>query len=445
MMKKALVWFRQDLRLRDNTALNRATQEWYQIIPIFIFDQFIVEREPKNDPRFGFLIQALQELDNQLIDLWNSMRVYYGDPTQIISELVDKYLIDAVFANRSYGTGVTRDSLVWESLKIFEKELILCEDYLLVEPHIVEQRKVFTPFYKLWQKVEKKEVWVTPNKILDVVEVIWLKWNQIIELVQPWENKYWPIDWWKARFENFDFWGYDDTRNFPAIDGSTKLSPYLRFGLVSVREIYRHCETHSSIGSQVVISELARRDYRHHVIHYFPFTIDIEFQEKRRWIKWSHQQELFEAWCEGRTWYPIVDAGMRQLKQEWWMHNRVRMIVASFLTKDLMIDRRLWEQHFARYLIDYDRNVNVWNRQWSASVGADPKPIRIFSPILQSERFDPECTYIKKYIPELVNHPAKLIHNPLENKLPYISPIVDHRLQQKLAKDMYRSAGGLEE
>lgn len=170
---------------------------------------------------------------------------------------------------------------------------------------------------------------------------------------------------------------------------------------------------------------------------HFPETRLVEFLEKRRKLAWDNNEKYFKARQDGKTGYPIVDAGMRQLKEENWMHNRVRMIVASFLTKDLLIDRRRGEKHFANYLLDYDENVNIGNRQRTASVGADPKPLRIFSPIRQSERFDPDCIYIKKRLPELKDFSPKEIHNPLEHDLKYAKPIVDHYERSKKAKEIY--------
>ncbi len=238
------------------------------------------------------------------------------------------------------------------------------------------------------------------------------------------------------RVKEFEFCNYKDTRNFPYIDGSSKMSPYIRFGIISIRQLYNYVV---SLGcpDNTYISELAWREFWYHIIHHFPECREIEFQKKRRGLKWENNEEHLEAWKEGRTGYPIVDAGMRQLKEEGWMHGRVRMIVASFLTKDLLIDWRYGDRHFYDYLVDYDENVDIGNWQWSASVGADPKPLRIFNPILQSQRFDPECVYIKKYIPELKCEEIAKIHDPIKHKLNYYEPIVDHYEATQYTKDVY--------
>jgi deoxyribodipyrimidine photo-lyase len=251
-----------------------------------------------------------------------------------------------------------------------------------------------------------------------------------------------PVDLWFNRMMTFDYSHYDETRNFPSIDGSSKLSPYTRFWLLSIREVYREIlDKNQPTQTATFISELARREYRQHTAHHFPESRIMEFQIRRRNLWRDNNKIFFKARCEGRTGYPIVDAAMRQLVSEKRMHNRTRMVVASFLTKDLLIDRRRGEQFFAQHLLDYDANVNIGNRQRSASVWADPKPIRIFSPMLQSSRFDADCIYIKKYLPELESFSPKQIHEPLKYDLSgswYPNPIIDHYERSKKAKAMYR-------
>jgi len=202
--------------------------------------------------------------------------------------------------------------------------------------------------------------------------------------------------------------------------------------LISIREVYQHSKAYPSY-----TNELARREFWQHIAHYHPQVRVQEFQEKRRHIKRQHNEALFKKRCAGETGYPIVDAGMRQLQEENRMHGRVRMVVASFLTKDMLMDRRLGEQRFAKYLLDYDTNVNIGNWQRSASVGADPKPLRIFNPILQSQKFDPQAQYILRYLPELQGQSLAAIHDPLTHSLSYHKPILDHYANSKLAKQTY--------
>ncbi len=220
----------------------------------------------------------------------------------------------------------------------------------------------------------------------------------------------------------------------------------MRFGLVSIRELLTRgivvhkkiYGDHASEHKNHYVSELAWREFWYHIMHYFPETAMTEFQEKRRHIQWSNNQALLEKWEKGETGYPIVDAAMHQLRTENRMHGRARMIVASFLTKDMLIDRRLGEKVFAKYLLDYDFAVNIGNRQWSASVGADPKPLRIFNPILQSKKFDPQADYILQYIPELHKKPLDAIHDPLKYPLDYIQPIVDHYVMSRKSREAYK-------
>ncbi|MGB9609001.1 MAG: FAD-binding domain-containing protein, partial [Minisyncoccia bacterium] len=235
------------------------------------------------------------------------------------------------------------------------------------------------------------------------------------------------------RLKTFDFINYNQTKNFPGIDGSSKLSPYIRFGIISIRKIFNQVKDLS----ENYIRELAWREFWYHIKFYFNEFYNLEFQEKRRNLIWENNKDFIEKFFNAQTGYPIVDAGIIQLKTENWVHNRVRMILANFLTKDLLVDWRIGEKFFKDYLLDYDEVVNVGNWQWSASVGPDPKPFRIFNPMIQSQKFDLECIYIKKYIPELKKEENYKIHNPLKYKLNYYSPIINHFSAIKKAKNIF--------
>jgi len=234
----------------------------------------------------------------------------------------------------------------------------------------------------------------------------------------------------------FRFNAYEKTRNLLYMDGTSKLSPYLRFGVLSLREILNWVIEETGLNSQYV-KELAWREFWYHIKLNFPLMRDLEFQEKRRGIQWKGDDKFLEAIRSAETGYPIIDAAIRQLISEGWMHNRARMILASFFTKDLLLDWRLGEGFFKEHLLDYDEVVNIGNWQWNASVGPDPKPLRIFNPILQAQRFDPEATFIKGYIPELGHIPAHMLHNPLKYELPYPRPIVDHYKRLPLIKRVF--------
>ncbi len=414
--------------------------ESHEILPIFIFDTDILDSLPKADKRLHFLIDALKELDEQLHKRWSYISIYHGKPQKIIPTLVKEYSINAVYRNESYGKGaVTRDVRVAQRCRENNIEYNISNDFLLAPIDAIPARKVFTPFYKLRAKYIEAHPITTQDAPSHIhspkIKKVLL--TDIIQKIWYWKNIARDIHFPSSRIKDFSFDTYDETRNIPSLDGSSRLSPYIRFGIISIRKLYLHAKKH---GAESYISELARREFWNHIFFYFPYTRDIEFQEKRRHIKRENNVAHFEAWKNGMTWYPIVDAGMRQLKEENRMHGRVRMIVASFLTKDLLIDWRWGEKHFADYLLDYDTNVNRGNRQWSASVWADPKPLRIFSPMLQSERFDPDCAYIKKWVPELKDYSPKEIHAPLENDLVYAKPIVDHYESSKIAKERYYQA-----
>jgi len=259
------------------------------------------------------------------------------------------------------------------------------------------------------------------------------------------KHPYFSIEFWQERFNKLPISNYNDIRNNLDIDGTSRLSPYLRFWVFSIREIYNKHLINGNIAEkwwpgEHYISELAWREFWWQIYYNFPHTKTLEFQEKRRYIKWSHDEILFQKWCKWETGYPVVDAAMKQLNETNWMHWRARMIVASFLTKDLNIDWRLWEQYFKEKLLDYDEAVNLWNWQWGASVGADPKPLRIFSPLLQSEKFDPQAKFIHHYIPELKYVPLKHIHNPIANTLEYCPLSVDHSKAQARSKEIYKQS-----
>jgi deoxyribodipyrimidine photo-lyase len=442
MYKKSLFWFRQDLRCYDNTGLIEAIKNSKEILPIFILDSHIVGTFWwLSDQKFWFIRDALDTLSWEIKKLgWEKVIVFHWKPEEVIPKLVKKYQIECIYTNNSYGTyWKKRDKKVAEAS---DCDFETFKDFLLAEPYEIEQRKVFTPFYKLWQKA-----W------LDSTEQVCPEFSQLKtdEQTSAWDfidrekHPYFTIEFWKDRFSKLPIKNYNDIRNNLDLDGTSRLSPYLRFWIFSVRQIYnKHLINWESPEKwaqwESYISELAWREFWRQILYNFPHTKNLEFQEKRRNITWAQDQQLFEKWCKWETGYPIVDAAMRQLNETNWMHGRARMVVASFLTKDLLIDWRLWEQYFKQKLLDYDEAVNLGNWQWGASVWADPKPLRIFSPLLQSEKFDKKAIYIRKYIPELQFIEPKLIHNPISNKLDYCRLLVDHSKAQALTKDIYRQS-----
>lgn len=437
MYKKSIFWFRQDLRTFDNKWLIEAIKNSNELLPIFILDKNIIpDFLWLTDKKFLFLKEALLNLDLELKKLWWKLTIYHDFPEKIIPEICKKYNINTIFTNKSY-------SIYWK--KRDEKILDFClnnkidflnfNDFLLVEPEEIEQRKVFTPYYKLWQKklIEKWYKIENPVNFKQIQNDFDIK-IFLDEKISWKSHPYFTMEFWKNRLENYIRSDYETFRNDLDKDWTSKLSPYLRFGIFSVRQIYNIAKEKSTH----YVSELAWREFWQHIDYYFPFTKEIEFQENKRHIEWRHDEKLFEKWCNWETGYPIVDAAMKQLIETNWMHGRARMIVASFLTKDLLIDWRWWEAFFKKHLLDYDENVNFWNWQWSASVWADPKPLRIFNPCLQSQKFDSEAKFIKKYIKELEFEKAERIHNPIENLLIYNDIIVNHNEAQKIARIAYK-------
>lgn len=437
MNRRTIFWFRRDLRVKDNTGLYYAVRESSEVIPVFIFDENILENLPDRNLRLGFIIEAIKQLKTDLFKLGSDLLVLKGKPSDLIPKIACKNKVNAVYVNKAYSIyGRRRDNHLKEILMDNNIEFREFEDTFLVEPERIPQRKVFTPFYKLWLKTEKSRELLEVRRI-NSPKIDEHPFDKVIKGLSFARSGKWPINFPEDRLQKFDFSNYQNTRNYPYMDGTSRLSPYIRFGLVSIREIYSRVESEIS-KAETYISELVWREFWYHIMHYFPETIDQEFQDKRRNIKWINNDAWYESWKNGCTGYPIVDAGMRQLKEDGWIHNRVRMIVASFLTKDLLIDWRMGDRHFFDYLIDYDEAVDIGNWQWTASVGPDPKPLRIFNPILQSERYDPNCIYIKKYIPELKDIAPEKIHDPLKYDLPYHSPIVNHYEMTRLAKDRYK-------
>jgi deoxyribodipyrimidine photo-lyase len=437
MHNRSLFIFRQDLRTHDNTGLIEAVKNSKEVFPIFIHDTRAIEDFWSDDPRFGLIREALETIDRELQKVGGRLTVYTGKPEEIIEGLIQRHHIDAVYWNRSYSPrGKTRDANIEKICDDAHIDFQSFQDFLLVEPHECEQRKVFTPYSMLWKKFliahpERLQIhsfdggqatWLVPDDRQEIREVMGVSYHPL-----------WTVEFGRSRLDR-DFTHYDDLRNLPALDGSTRLSPYIRFGIFSIREIYAKIEQNPTL-----LNEIIWREFWYHIAYYFPCTYSIEFQERRRTIEWKTDTSSYEwqRFSEWKTGYPLVDAAIRQLIETNWMHNRLRMVVASFLTKNLGIDWRIGEKWFKKYLIDYDEAVNFGNWQWSASVGADPKPVRIFNPLLQSEKFDAECKFIKRYIPELEKIDPKKIHS-LELQGVYYPPIVDQKESARLARERYR-------
>jgi deoxyribodipyrimidine photo-lyase len=458
MFNHSIHIFRRDLRLIDNTALNEALKTSKQVSCIFILDPNQVSDHPyRSKPGMEFMFNSLTELNDELKKHNSNLNLFYGNPIEILSNIFSTNFktnkIDAVFLNRDYTPFSTkRDEALYQKCKEHSVEFFSYHDALLTEPlkSVKPDSKpytVFTPFFKKNSKLppntpvglETRDKF-SKNSLIDSVGV------EIFDKLLPHKNP--SLFCFGGRIEGLNFisqkiknlTNYNDVRNIPSVDGTTGLSAHHKFGTVSIRESFWAAKNNLSEDSSF-ISELYWRDFFTSIGYFFPHVYGKSFNPKFDNLVWDDSEENFKSWCEGNTGFPIVDAGMRQLNQTGWMHNRVRMITASFLIKDLHIDWRLGEKYFARTLIDYDPAVNNGSWQWAASTGCDAQPyFRIFNPKLQQEKFDPQCIYIKKWIPELYKFTSKQIHNFELGQLDgYTKPVIEHAIAKKITEEKYNA------
>ena len=449
--KKSLFVFRRDYRLDDNTSLIQACENSEQVIPCFLFEKNLIS---KNNPVFGkmrirFMIDSLKDLFEQAKGKNCEILIKNDSVSSLITSSVKQDEINAIFMNRDNSPyGRFRDNQFKSASK---KNNIAFESYgdLLLRDagSVLKQNDtpflVFTPFYRAASqfKVRTPQVFNHKNLITSNQNS-----DDTISRLEKIIPKTTVIEGGRKNglkiLENFDkIADYNVQRNIPS-KPTSQLSTHNRFGTVSIREVHKAASKFFG-NDHSFISELYWRDFFSHLMFHFPYSQKKEFQEKYQGLKWSHDKKKFEKWVNGLTGFPIVDAGMRELKQTGFMHNRCRMIVASFLTKDLQCDWRLGERHFAKYLIDYDPCVNAGSWQWSASTGCDAQPyFRVFNPWLQQKKFDPECVYIKKWIPELVNLTTKQIHDiettHLDSSIDYPRPMVIHKEESARSKLMFK-------
>lgn len=430
--------FRRDLRLEDNTALLEALKTSNKVIPCFILDpRQIKENEYFSKNAYEFMIKSLKELDEKLRSKGSQLYVFKEKPEEVIGKLKNK--ISKVIVTQDYTPfSMERDKKIKTKCEELNISFQSFEDYLLnpvekIKKGNGEPYTVFTPYYKsaLKYKIRKPK----PNKHinyfkekLDTVKIPEIEKNPYLY------KKGGRAEALELLKENYFY--YKEKRDIPSINGTTGLSPHHKFGTISIRESYEAFK-----GNESLIRELYFRDFFTQLCYHHPYVFKENFQRKYNSLEWEDDDEKFKAWCEGRTGFPIVDAGMRELNTTGYMHNRIRMIVASFLVKHLLINWKRGERYFANKLVDYDPCVNNANWQWAASTGADAQPyFRIFNPWRQQERFDPECKYIKKWVPELNNLTAKKIHSlkdkPVEE---YHKPIVEHEEARKKALNFFKT------
>lgn len=449
---KTLFIFRRDLRVHDNLGLNAALAFSEQVIPCFILDPQQIETHPyQSQPGLQFMLEALGDLERQLQTHGGLLHYFNDQAHDVVRRLHQTHGIDAVFVNRDYTPFSQRRDLalaqVCSELGIhFHSQA----DALLNEPEDIlngtgAPYQVFTAFYNRC----RQNAVPLPKALADVHFISLSEYGRpalFDDLQQAHDH---PLQGGRsaaiALLDDLSHCReYEAQRDFPGLAATTELSAYLKFGCCSVREAYY--AVLERLGSEhSLLRQFYWRDFFHHIAFHVPKVFGHAFHEKYDHIAWRNDVKDFQRWTEGRTGFPIVDAGMRQLKQTGQMHNRVRMIVASFLVKDLHISWRWGERYFAQQLVDYDPCVNNGNWQWAASTGCDAQPyFRIFNPWLQQQKFDPDCVYIKRWLPELRNYSPNVIHrwhkNPLTGAYP--APILDHGERSQQAKRLFQQAAG---
>lgn len=426
MQQVSIFWFRRDLRLFDNAGFYHALKSGYPVLPIFVFDKHILDELEDDDRRVTFIHETISALNEQLKAHKSGLLTFYSTPKEAFQKLQKEYEIKGVFVNRDYEPyAIQRDKQIAQQLGdipfysfkdqvIFEQNEIVKDDD---SPY-----KVWTPYSKKW-KASLNAFYLKSypngkfkNALLNlkVPELVSLKFMGF---------KRQELDIPSTKIEAALLHDYANKRDFPAVKGTSRLSLHLRFGTKSVRALSRFALDHS----EKFLNELIWREFYQSILFHFPHVVSRCFRPKYDAMVWRNNTEEFAAWCAGQTGYPIVDAGMRELNTTGWMHNRVRMIVASFLVKHLLIDWRWGEAYFAQHLLDYDLASNNGGWQWAAGTGVDAAPyFRIFNPYSQTKKFDSDLAYIKKWVPEF-------------ESFDYPKPIVDHAMARERCLAAYKS------
>ncbi|MBD3210776.1 deoxyribodipyrimidine photo-lyase [Candidatus Micrarchaeota archaeon] len=443
---KSLFIFRRDLRLEDNTGLTEALESSGSVVPCFIFDRRQVkDNEYKSRNAVQFMTESLSELDSGLKKKKSHLCLFHGIAEDVVKNLLENS-IDAVFLNRDYTPfSRRRDKAISKACKKKGAAFHSFSDALLHEPGEVlkDDGTPYSVFSYFMKKARKKKVRnPARNRHGNYFQGKIKGENGFPGKTPANSNIY--VNGGRSRALRVlrkikQFRDYEKKRDYPALDATTGLSAHNKFGTISTREFY-YAVAEELGKDHGLIDELYWRDFFTHVAWFFPRVFGHAFRPKYDKLKWSRSRKNFTAWCGGKTGFPIVDAGMRQLNRTGFMHNRARMVTASFLVKDLGIDWRKGEKYFATKLVDYDPAVNNGNWQWAASTGTDAQPyFRIFNPWSQQKRYDPDCAYIKKWIPELEGLGPKEIHNLKSEKNPsYPEPIVKHKKQAKKTKKRYK-------
>jgi len=424
-----IMWFRRDLRWKDNHALHQALLSGLPVLPVFIFDPDILDRlKDKADRRVNFIYDALQKMQDEISDLGFGLWVEHDLPMKAFTKMLDRFVVTAVYTNHDYEPyAIDRDLQVAGLLKSHGVKFLSFKDQVIFEKNEVTKDDktpytVFTPYKKKWlSRLSEKDLKSYPSE--KYIDRLFKIKGHIPTLTEIGFQKT-PIQFPSIKVRAQLLNEYDKDRDYPALEATSRLGVHFRFGTISIRNAV---QTAQKI-NDVWLSELIWREFFMQILFHFPHVANGAFRKEYDQIKWRNNKEEFRAWCEGQTGYPIVDAGMRELNKTGHMHNRVRMITASFLTKDLLIDWRWGEAYFAEKLLDFDLSANNGNWQWAAGTGCDAAPyFRIFNPISQTEKFDPEFVYIKRWVPEFEN-PS------------YPKPIVDHGKARERTLAAYKEA-----
>lgn len=450
--KTALVWFRRTLRLDDNTGLLTALAQNQSLVPVFVLDPRILARPDTGERRVAFLYDALRALDRELRARGSYLVVRYGEPLEELRRLVAETGATALHHSREYEpAGMTRDTRVAAGLGV---PCFCHSDLLLSEPESIQSKAgtpytVFTPYFRVWQEQAFAVPRPAPKYIPTPPGISSEPLPESAALLPGGEKA--ALDRLKA-FSSGALAGYDTGREFPAEQGTSQLSAYLKLGILSPRRALEAARlSPQSSGRDAWVRQLAWRDFYYQILWNFPHVAEGCFKRGFDAIEWKNDEVLWGAWLRGETGYPIVDAAMRQLALTGQMHNRARMIVASFLTKDLLCDWRQGERYFMQQLLDGDLAANNGGWQWAAGTGTDAQPyFRIFNPVSQGEKFDPDGAYVKQWCPELKRVPAKWVHKPWELSLneqaavncvvgrDYPARIVEHSQQRTKALELYQ-------
>lgn len=424
MQKISIFWFRRDLRLEDNVALHNALKSNNPVVPIFIFDSDIISDLPEDDARISFIYKNLKSIHETLIKWNTNLKVYHGKPSEIWEKIVKEFDVAQVYSNKDYEPyAIQRDKTVANFLSQKNIDFKQFKDQVIFEESEVMKNDgdpytVYTPYKNKWLEIFENTS-ITDHPI-----------NSLQQNFHPFSSDFPTLK--SIGFENshikvkpytFESLGeYDKVRDFPAKDETSYLSPHLRFGTVSIRKILKR----ALAANQTFVNELIWREFFMQILFHFPRVVDANFKTKYDGVKWRNNEDEFKKWCDGKTGYAMVDAGMRQLNKTGYMHNRVRMITAGFLCKHLLIDWKWGEAYFAEKLLDYELSSNNGNWQWAAGTGCDAAPyFRIFNPMTQLQKFDPKLTYVKQWVEDF-------------DELTYPQPIVDHKMARERALDAYK-------